>query len=88
MSVYVDPLFPCLTNKNWKYNESCHLIGDTEKELHNFARKLGLKRKWFHKHPRLNHYDLTKSTRTKAVKKGAIEITRKKIVKIMRKGIK
>lgn len=85
MSVYVDPLFSCLKNKNWKHNEACHLIGDTEKELHKFAKdKLGLKREWFHKHPRLSHYDLYKSTRAKAVKNGAIEITRRQIVTIMR----
>ena len=86
MSIYVDTLFPCLTNKNWKYNESCHLIGDTEEELHNFAKKLGLKREWLHEHPKLNHYDLTKNTRAKAVKKGAIKINSRTLVSMMRKN--
>jgi hypothetical protein len=84
MSVYVDPLFACLQNKNWKYDNSCHLVGDTEKELHAFAKKLGLKREWFHEHRRLNHYDLYKTIRAKAVKMGAIEITRREIVKMMK----
>jgi hypothetical protein len=84
MSIYVDPLFACLKNKNWKYDKSCHLIGDTEKELHSFAKKLGLKREWFHTHPKLNHYDLYKNTRAKAVKMGAIEITRREIVEMMK----
>jgi hypothetical protein len=88
MSVYVDPLFTCLKNKNWKYNESCHLVGDTEEELHDFADKLGLKRKWFQKHRRLNHYDLTKKKRAKAVRMGAVEITRKEIVAMMKSGDK
>jgi len=85
MSVYVDLLFPCLNNKNWKYNKSCHLVADTEEELHNFAKKLGLKREWFQKHPKLDHYDLTKNKRIKAVKMGAVEITRKEMVKMIRK---
>ena len=88
MSVYVDPLFACLQNKNWKYDNSSHLVGDTEDELHDFAKKLGLKREWFHEHRKLNHYDLYKNTRSKAVKMGAIEITRREIVNMMKSGDK
>lgn len=84
MSIYVDALFPCIKNKNWRYNESCHLVGDTEEELHSFAKKLGLKRQWFQQRHKLSHYDLNKSKRAKAVEMGAIEVSRKKIVIMLR----
>ena len=84
MSIYVDKLSPSLRNKNWKHNESCHLVADTKKELHTFAKKLGLKQEWFQSHPKLNHYDLTKNKRAKAISLGAIEITKKELVKMMK----
>lgn len=52
--------------KNW-----CHMTSDTsEKELHEFAIKLGLKREWFQG----DHYDLTTNKRQLAVNYGAEEV--------------
>ena len=87
MSVYVDPMFPCIPTRNWRWNESCHLIADTEDELHTFAAKLGLKREWFQRDSRLPHYDLTARRRAVAVAVGAVELTRRQFVEVMRKGI-
>jgi len=77
MPVYVDPLI----NYGWKLGASCHLIADTEEELHSFADKLGLRREWFQlsKGREIPHYDLVKSRRDKAVKLGAIELTRREM---------
>jgi hypothetical protein len=74
MAVYVDKLTPCIPNKNWRYNQSCHLVADTPDELHLFAKAIGLKRAWAQTGNRVIHYDLNKSKRVKAVKLGAIEL--------------
>ena len=47
MSVYVDELVPTLKSKKWPYKEGCHLLADTDAELHHYALRLGLKRSWF-----------------------------------------
>ena len=62
MAVYVDPLRPCITNRLWRWRTSCHLLpGDLSKrsidELHQFAKRIGLKTSWFQAR-RIPHYDL------------------------------
>lgn len=49
----------------------CHMIADTEAELHEMADKVGVARKWYQK----DHYDICLSKRAIAVKLGAREIT-------------
>jgi hypothetical protein len=75
MPVYVDPLFDTswADRAKWPYNQACHMMADTDEELHAMARKLGLKRSW-HQMTSISHYDLTKTKRTQAVKLGAIEV--------------
>lgn len=73
MSVYVDPVMPCIRNKNWRYDYCCHLVGDTTAELHSFAARLGLRRSWFQSKT-IPHYDLTVNKRRQAVRLGAVEI--------------
>jgi hypothetical protein len=54
---------------------------DDQTELHEFARKIGLRRAWFQKAdceeraPWLCHYDVTDSLRRKAIAAGATPIT-------------
>ena len=51
MSVYIDLLEPvAFPNPRWRYPSSCHLFADDIYELHEFARKLGLKKGWFQNH--------------------------------------
>lgn len=89
MSGYVSPMQPCIPNKNWRYNESCHLLADTIVELHVFAFKIGLKRTWFQnpKHT-LPHYDLTNNKRKEAMRVGAIEIDFKRVSEMIRENRK
>lgn len=80
--VYVD----ALVDYRWELGPSCHLLADTEEELHAFAASLGMKRAWFqdgesHSVP---HYDLVASRRKLAVKLGAIEINRRQLVEKVR----
>lgn len=78
MSVYVDPLFMWHTGKQW-----CHMIADTEAELHAFAQRIGLKVDWFHVSTSgIRHYDLSPNKRNMAIAYGAIEITGKQLIDI------
>lgn len=76
MSVYVDPLMPTSPSQTWHWTHSCHMSADTEEELHEMARKIGLRREWFQNHhiAALRHYDLTTSKRVLAIQNGAQEI--------------
>lgn len=71
--VYVDNL----VNYGWELGASCHMVGDTREELDSFAVSIGLKLQWADTKGDLYHFDLTKSKRDLAVKKGAIELSRK-----------
>ena len=53
----------------------CHLIADTDDELHAMADRIGVARKWFQG----DHYDLALSRRALAVAAGAQEITRREL---------
>lgn len=71
MAVYVDTLI----DYGWKLGPSCHLTADSLEELHEFAKRLGLKRSWFQiSNQELAHYDLTKNKRALAVSYGAITV--------------
>ncbi len=50
----------------------CHMIADTEAELHKMATAIGVARKWYQG----DHYDICLQMRAKAVTLGAVEITR------------
>jgi hypothetical protein len=55
------------------------MFADTEKELEEMARKLGLKREWrqgenYNWVGELIHYDIAKSKRVKAIQLGAIPL--------------
>jgi hypothetical protein len=70
MAVYVDPDIHTWKGKKW-----CHLTADSEMELHQFAKMLGLKRSWFQNNSVLPHYDIVDRVRDKAISLGALPIT-------------
>lgn len=49
----------------------CHMVADTDDELHEMARRIGVARKWWQG----DHYDICLSKRALAVQEGAMEIT-------------
>jgi glycine/D-amino acid oxidase-like deaminating enzyme len=78
MSVYVDQLLPCASNRFWRYRESCHLTADSREELHAFAFAIDLWPSWFQGKPgHVPHYDLTRGMRAKALAAGAVELTQR-----------
>lgn len=71
MTVYVD-------NMRAKYGRMvmCHMLADTDAELHAMAAKIGVARKWFQAPPKHDpHYDIALSKRAAAVAGGAVEVT-------------
>lgn len=87
MSVYVDSLQVWPNATGIFRAGSCHMAADTLEELHEMARKIGMRREWFQpskgRHP---HYDLVKSRRDRAVALGAKEITGREMVLIWRRA--
>lgn len=56
----------------------CHMIADSEDELHLMADKIGVARKWYQG----DHYDICLSKRAKAVAAGAVELTLRELARI------
>jgi hypothetical protein len=74
MTVYVDDMQMAATVGRYTAKWS-HLTADTKAELHAFAARLQLQRKWFQDKPRgLWHYDVTEGKRQQAIRLGAVEI--------------
>ncbi len=83
MAVYVDRLMPSIPTEKWPFRWSCHLLADTEMELWQFAKKLGLRFSWYQGHGILKHYDLTASKRREASRLGAIAIDRRRVAQMI-----
>jgi hypothetical protein len=75
MAVYVDE-----EGIRWRGREWCHLVADSLDELHSFADRLGLQRRWFQSKTLYPHYDVTKSVRVRALALGAQGADRETIV--------
>lgn len=71
MSVYVDDM-----QAQFGRMKMCHMLADTDEELHAMADKIGVQRKWHQSPPKHDsHYDIALSKRALAVAAGAILIT-------------
>jgi hypothetical protein len=86
MAVMVDELRRWPTSIRCFKAGSCHLTADTLEELHAFAARLGLRRSWFQDHPRLPHYDLTKSRREQALQLGAVFVGAREQIRARRRA--
>lgn len=86
MACYVD----ALVTGAGRRGTSCHLVADSIEELHAFAARLGMRHEWFQdirtrEEPR-PHYLLTESRRERAVRLGAVQVTRKQMVGVWRRA--
>ncbi|MFJ5297444.1 DUF4031 domain-containing protein [Pseudomonas sp. NPDC088368] len=79
MTVYVDK-----EQIPYRRMKMCHMLADTEEELHAMADKIGIARRW-HQFPGTvkSHYDICLSKRACAVQLGAKEIDRDELVAII-----
>ena len=72
MTVYVDDMEAAFGPM-----KMCHMLADSDDELHAMADAIGVQRRWHQKPPKCStsHYDIAKSKRALAVNAGAVEIT-------------
>lgn len=72
MAVYVDDM-----RAPFGKMVMCHMVADTDAELHVMAARIGVARRWWQSPEKTSgsHYDICLSKRDKAVAAGAIEIT-------------
>lgn len=68
MTVYVDDM-----RARFGRMTMCHMIADTDDELHAMADHIGVARRWHQG----DHYDISLGKRGRAVAAGAVEITRR-----------
>lgn len=76
MSVYVDTMAA-----RFGRMIMCHMLADTEAELHAMADRIGVARRWHQG----DHYDICQTKRVLAIAAGAIEITQRQAVEIRRR---
>jgi len=71
MTVYVDDM-----RAKFGRMVMCHMIADTDAELHAMADRIGVARKWHQAPPKhRSHYDIALSKRESAIQAGAVPIT-------------
>lgn len=71
MTVYVDDM-----RAGFGRMVMCHMLADSDDELHAMAACIGVQRRWHQAPPRHDsHYDIALSKRALAVRAGAAEIT-------------
>lgn len=81
MTIYVDSAQYSRGNTNKMF---CHMVADTIEELHSFAESIGVKRCWYHSSSKYKHYDLNEDQRKVAVCSGAIEISSKELITLIK----
>jgi hypothetical protein len=72
MTVYVDDM-----RAKFGRMVMCHMLADTDEELHAMAARIGVARRWWQSPAKTSgsHYDIALSKRALAVAAGAVEIT-------------
>lgn len=81
MTVYVDDMKAAFqpAHRPGRRYIMCHMIADTDDELHTMADRIGVARKWFQG----DHYDITQSKRALAVQAGAEAISMRDLAKMV-----
>lgn len=79
MTVYVDDM-RAPVKRGFRTYLLCHMVADTESELHQMADRIGVERRW-HQHagtPK-SHYDIAQTKRAEAIAWGALEVTQRQL---------
>lgn len=79
MAVYIDK-----AENRFGRMKMCHMVADSLIELHEMAKKIGMKSEWFQPIS-FPHYDVCKEKRAKAISYGAIEVSNRELVEVMKR---
>lgn len=81
MAVYVDDM-----HAGYGRMVMCHMLADTDDELHTMADRIGVARRWHQKNGTPHsHYDICKAKRALAVEFGAVQIGRRELAEIIQR---
>lgn len=84
MVVYVDDMYKSKMGRlkigQARTMKCSHMIASTDEELHRMAEAIGLRRAWFQG----DHYDVGIAKRKQAIALGAIPVTMKELVRLLR----
>jgi hypothetical protein len=80
MAVYVDK-----QRNRFRGMIMCHMLADTEAELHAMADQIGAQRQWYQCDGSTPHYDVPLFRREMALNFGAVEINRRETVALIRR---
>ena len=79
--IYIDSM-----NAKYRRMTMCHMLADSEEELLDMAKKIGVNTKWI-QYPGTYkcHFDICNSKKVKALELGAIEITYSELKQLLRR---
>ena len=80
MTVYVDD-----AQNGYGRMKMCHMIADTDEELHEMAANIGVARRWHQQGGHRSQYDICLSKRALAVQRGAKEVSVRELGRIIRR---
>lgn len=81
MTVYVDTM-----KAAYGQMIMCHMMADTDEELHEMADRIGVKRRWHQKAGTPHsHYDICLSKRKLAISFGARVVTNRELVEVIQR---
>jgi len=86
--IYVDTLKPQEAYRNRWWAHMCVGANDDIDELHAFAQRIGLQRKWFQADARFPHYDVTPGMHRRALACGATLLGRTEFVRTCAREVK
>lgn len=86
MTVYVDTLHDYGWVVHGERTRSCHMFTDTVDlaQLHDTAKKIGMRLEWFQDKATAPHYDLKPGYRDAALLQGAVAVDRRTAAKLWR----
>lgn len=84
MTVYVDDM-----RAPFGRMKMCHMVADTDAELHAMAARIGVARRWHQAPPAHDsHYDIAQSKRKLALLEGAVQVTLRQLsAMVMRRRV-
>lgn len=83
MAVYVDPLNDWGFILKGRPRQTCHMVADTDGELHRMARRMGVNPAWFRRGDDTNqyrrHYEITAPFRHIVLRNGATPVSHRQL---------